>query len=244
MIYCGPAEWLLIFWLIIPVGGNNTVLHTSIYLLNEKVLLTWKDVLGETAHFYCNQTYVKVLWVKEWPAFRRGMQWTLYDYFSLFTLVKELCCAGSEVSCNLINCFNANPSAAPACTAAQMCGPSISCWCDTGSLHSKGTVESDRTVCTIEAALSRASLGTSEPQMAGQVQTSLKESLGSNHVEECTGADTRQQSIPANTWSVWRFAGLMSMTGTCGIVFGCQATKSKVRQAVFLCLSLVLQFAG
>lgn len=30
MIYCGPAEWLLIFCLIIPVGGDNAVLHTSI----------------------------------------------------------------------------------------------------------------------------------------------------------------------------------------------------------------------
>lgn len=35
----------------------------------------------------------------------------------------------------------------------------------------------------------------------------LKESLGSQHLEECTGADTRQQTIPANTWSIWHFAG-------------------------------------
>ena len=27
----------------------------------------------------------------------------------------------------------------------------------------------------------------------------LKESLGSQHLEECTGADTRLQTIPANT---------------------------------------------
>lgn len=108
-----------------------------------------------------------------------------------------------------------------------MCSPSISCWCDIDGLHSKGTVESDRTVCTIQAALSRAGLGTPEPQTAGQVQTPLKESLGSHHLEECTGADTRQQSIPANTWSVWHFAGLMPMTGSCGIVFGCHATKER-----------------
>lgn len=30
MIYCSPAVGLLIFWLIIPVGGNNAVLHISI----------------------------------------------------------------------------------------------------------------------------------------------------------------------------------------------------------------------
>ncbi len=65
------------------------------------------------------------------------------------------------------------------CTATGTCSPSISHWCDTGGLHSKGTVESDRSVCTIQAAHSQASLGTPEPQTAGQVQTSLKESLGS-----------------------------------------------------------------
>lgn len=57
---------------------------------------------------------------------------------------------------------------------------------------------SDRSVCTIQAALSQASLGTPELQTAGQVQTSLQEWLGSQQLEECTGADTRQQTIPAN----------------------------------------------
>lgn len=80
-----------------------------------------------------------------------------------------------------------------------MCSPSISQWCDTAGLHSKGTVESDRSVCTIQAALSQASLGTPELQTAGQVHTSLKESPGSQHLEECTGADTLQQTIAANT---------------------------------------------
>lgn len=54
-------------------------------------------------------------------------------------------------------------------------------------------------VCTIQAALSQACLGTPELQTAGQVQTSCQESLGSQHLEECTGADTLQQTIPANT---------------------------------------------
>lgn len=37
-----------------------------------------------------------------------------------------------------------------------------------------------------------ASLGTPEPQTGGQVQTPLKEKRRSHHLEECTGADTRQ----------------------------------------------------
>lgn len=109
----------------------------------------------------------------------------------------------------------------------KTCSPSISHRCDTVGLHSTGTAVSDRSVCTIQAALSQASLGTSELQTAGQVQTSLQELLGSQHLEECTGADTRQQTIPANTWSIWHFAGPRPMASSCGIVTGPHATKER-----------------
>lgn len=46
----------------------------------------------------------------------------------------------------------------------EMCSPGISFWSDTRGLHSKGTAESDRGVCTIQAALSQASLGMPEVQ--------------------------------------------------------------------------------
>lgn len=129
----------------------------------------------------------------------------IFRLFSLFRLAKEgktLMCMHLNPSvllharCNLaLQCCTPNCT----CTATKTCSPSISHWCDTVGLHSKRTAESDRSVCTIQAALSQASLGTPEPQTAGQVQTSLGESLGSQHLEECTGADTQQQTSPANT---------------------------------------------
>lgn len=106
------------------------------------------------------------------------------------------CCSSESFARR--NLASAAQQTAPA-PQQKRAAPSISHWCDTGGLHSKGTAESDRSVCTIQAALSQASLGTPEPQTAGQVQTSLQESLGSQHLEECTGADTQQQTIPANT---------------------------------------------
>lgn len=55
----------------------------------------------------------------------------------------------------------------------------------------------------------------------------FKKSPGSQHLEECTGADTQQQTILVNTWSIWHFAGLGSVASSCGTVTGPHATKER-----------------
>lgn len=70
-----------------------------------------------------------------------------------------------------------------------------------------------------------------------------KKSLGSQHLEECTGADTQQQTITANTWSVWHFAGPGPVASSCGSVIGAHVTKETsplmpLNPSLYLCSNL------
>ena len=151
------------------------------------------------------------------------------------------CSLESFACCNLGQHLSVAPQTAPA--LQQKCAALVYHRCDTGSLHSKGTEESDRSVCTIQAALSQACLGTPEPQTAGRVQTSRQELPGSQHLEECTGADTLQQTIPASTWSIWHLAGPRPMASSCAIVIGPCATKERSPLSSFS-VPPVLQYPG
>lgn len=82
---------------------------------------------------------------------------------SLLPIVQKPCCMcsgarGLSFICRGL-CVNYDTA-----NTWEMCSRSISFWSDTRGLHSKGTAESDRGVCTIQAALSQASLGMPEVQ--------------------------------------------------------------------------------
>lgn len=160
------------------------------------------------------------------------------------------CCSfESFACCNLAKCLSAAPQTAPALqqkTKKNVQPRYITLvwhWWFTFQRNSGEWQE-----CVYNTSCSRpGKSGYAWALTAGQVQTSLQESLGSQHLEECTGADTRQQTIPANTWSIWHFAGPMPMTSSCGIVIGPHTTKEKSPLSCvffFFLLPPVLQYPG